>query len=137
MVLPEFVELLSQAGDVIDLGPFFGHFLNRVQTWLDETGGERFLQLLFKALCDSLSAYILPLLHKKFRTYISMNEITSSSLSMSMSSKEVPETAASSSESDADLFSNSVIMSTVYCLKMYEIDFNSEIHVSRALDVLL
>lgn len=45
MVLPEFVELLSQAGDVIDLGPLFGHFLNRVKTWLDETGGERFLQL--------------------------------------------------------------------------------------------
>ena len=45
-----------------------------------------------------------------------------------MSSKEVPETAASSSESDADLSSNSVIMSTVYCLKMYEIDLNSKIH---------
>ena len=52
-----------------------------------------------------------------------------------MSSKEVPETAASSSESDADLSSNSVIMFTVYCLKMYEINFNSEIHVSRPLDV--
>ena len=50
MVLPEFVELLSQAGHVIDLGPLFGHFLNRVKTWLDETGGERFLQLQLESI---------------------------------------------------------------------------------------
>ena len=50
MLLPEFVELLSQAGHVIDLWPLFGHFLNRVETWLDETGGERFLQLQLESI---------------------------------------------------------------------------------------
>ena len=59
MVLPEFVELLSQAGDVIDLGSLFGHFLNRVKAWLDETGGERFLQLQFekKYMIHNLNYY--------------------------------------------------------------------------------
>ena len=44
-VLPEFFELLFHAGDVVDLGPFFYHLLNRVEAGLDEAGGERFLQL--------------------------------------------------------------------------------------------
>ena len=44
-VLPEFFELLFHAGDVVDLGPFFDHLLNRVKAGLDEAGGERFLQL--------------------------------------------------------------------------------------------
>ena len=44
-LLPEFLELLFHAGDVVDLGPFFDHLLNRVKAGLDEAGGERFLQL--------------------------------------------------------------------------------------------
>ena len=58
-VLPEFVELLFKAGHVIDLGSLFGHFLYRIKAGLDETGGERFLQLQFVVEIIAYSTLIL------------------------------------------------------------------------------